>query len=653
MRIVTVTHIENDSLNKKNPDFHFLDENRIEYYLLNCPMLENGAKIRLLIDDNIILEPKPLEPMEPIEYKRYLNQRRFGSWEITNKEELSEDLQKILYLYEETKLIFQDILLFKKLTSLKTANFLLDKLDNDPFWYCNFVSFARIDKYIDKHTFLLRKREMFYCLRESLMDIANCGNTWTAINKLLQTMNNKFAKPDRRTTKEEIKAYLNNYSNYFYFDGKHIAIKSYYDKELSIYNKIKILNQHSQNIYVDNIIDRLCDEQNDAVAKTLSGPDISILTGGPGTGKTTTICEILKLYMDRFPRNKIQLLAPTGRAVKRMCEAIYEELGLNLINTKEDEEFDEYDDESYIDAKTIHKYLGYGSNPKNKKAQRERIKETSFIIIDESSMIDVNLFYELLSYINEEKVKILLVGDENQLPSIGAGNILRDLIDLGIQTSYLKINHRSLQTIDKNAKKILKGKTDLIIDESFTLITEDVSNTLASDLFLSNSVNAILSPYRKDLFKCSTSNINNMIHQRLYGETTRFEVGDIVICNRTNYKIGIFNGEIGTVRAVSIAYIDIDLGDRTVRVEDTDDIDFAYAITIHKSQGSEYPNILIMIDDNETSDFLTKNMLYTALTRAKRHVYLKCSYKMLEKIAKTKTIRRKTFLSMCKKINNK
>lgn len=130
-----------------------------------------------------------------------------------------------------------------------------------------------------------------------------------------------------------------------------------------------------------------------------------------------------------------------------------------------------------------------------------------------------------------------------------------------------------------------------------------MSNTLASDLFLSNSVDAILSPYRKDLFKCSTSNINNMIHQRLYGETTRFEVGDIVICNRTNYKIGIFNGEIGTIRAVSIAYIDIDLGDRTVRVEDTDDIDFAYAITIHKSQGSEYPNILIMIDDNDTSDF--------------------------------------------------
>lgn len=192
---------------------------------------------------------------------------------------------------------------------------------------------------------------MFYCLRESLMDIANCGNTWTTINKLLKTMNDKFARPNRRTTKEEIKAYLNNYSNYFYFDGKHIAIKSYYDKELSIYNKIKILNQHSKNIYIDNIIDRLCEEQNDAVTKTLSGPDISILTGGPGTGKTTTICEILKLYMDRFPRNKIQLLAPTGRAVKRMCEAIYEELGLNLINTKQDEEFDEYNDESYINAK--------------------------------------------------------------------------------------------------------------------------------------------------------------------------------------------------------------------------------------------------------------------------------------------------------------
>ena len=149
---------------------------------------------------------------------------------------------------------------------------------------------------------------MFYCLRESLMDIANCGNTWTTINKLLQTMNNKFAKPNKRTTKEEIKAYLNNYSNYFYFDGKHISIKSYYDKELSIYNKIKILNQHSKNIYVDNIIDRLCDEQNDAVAKTLSGPDISILTGGPGTGKTT----LAKVIANTTSADFVQMNATTS-----------------------------------------------------------------------------------------------------------------------------------------------------------------------------------------------------------------------------------------------------------------------------------------------------------------------------------------------------
>ena len=655
-KIVVVKYIENDSLNKSNPDFHFLDENRIEYVLLNCPYLETNTQIDILsLNEDIILSPKPTEIIDKIEYRKYLREHTFRKWEIINKNDLSDGLQNDLLFYEKSKDILQDILLFKKLIFIKNSKFLLDKLNNDPFWYCNYVPFSRIDKIITDNSFKTRKAEMFHCIRESLMDNASSGNTWLTLNKLLKIMNNKFYSSSRRTTKKEIIAYLNNYSNYFYFDGKHIALKSYFDKEISIYNHIKLLANKSKNISINVVNDKLCDEQKIAVKNILSGSNLSILTGGPGTGKTTTICEIIKEYMNKFPRNKIQLLAPTGRAVKRMCEAINEELEFDLMITKQKkDEFDEYDDENYIDAQTIHKFLGYGSNPKKKKEQRENIKDISFIIIDESSMIEVTLFYELLSYIDENKIKILLVGDENQLPSIGAGNILRDLIDLGIETSYLKINHRSLKTIDDNATKILNGFTDLVEDETFTWIKEDVSDTLAEDLFLENKVEAILSPYRKDYFASSTSNINTMIHQRLYGENTYFEIGDIVICTKTNYKIGIFNGEIGTVRAVSIAYIDIDFGDREVRVDDTDNIDFAYSITIHKSQGSEYPTVLIMIDDcdYDTSSFLTSNMLYTAITRAKNHAYLKCSEKMLDKIAKAKPIRRKTFLSMCKKINN-
>ncbi len=365
---------------------------------------------------------------------------------------------------------------------------------------------------------------------------------------------------------------------------------------------------------------------------------ILILTGGPGTGKTTTLNAIIKLFENR--NLKLELAAPTGRAAKRMTE----------LTGKE--------------AKTIHRMLEveWGENDKPIFNRNESNPlECDVIIVDEASMIDTLLFDSLLKALRLS-CRIILVGDSDQLPSISAGNVLSDILSSDIFPSIRlrKVFRQASQSmIINNAHAIINGEkaefntpdTDCFFikraDKYTTL--ETIVGLITERLPSAYGVNPltdiqVLCPSRK--MDTGTLNLNNVLqanlnpqsrdkHQMAY-KGIYFREGDKVMQIKNNYDImfkkdngeygsGIFNGDVGYIAEIDIrgGILKVRFDDKTVTYfsEDLSQLELAYAVTVHKSQGSEYDYVIIPLCE-VPSRLVYRNLLYTAVTRAKKMLIL-------------------------------
>lgn len=422
--------------------------------------------------------------------------------------------------------------------------------------------------------------------------------------------------------------------------------EGYLSKEESlIYDKIHRIEDES-GIVLD-------DMQRQAVLKAIQR-GVMILTGGPGTGKTTTIHAMLK-YFER-EQMQIELAAPTGRAAKRMSEACG------------------------MEARTIHRLLEVsGATADGKTAGFLRDMnyplEADVVIVDEMSMVDVFLFQALLSAI-PQGARLILVGDVDQLPSVGPGCILKDLIESECYSTVMlnKIFRQAAESdIVMNAHRIHDGKMPEIKNKEskdFYFLKREDPNVMYKHMVelvtdrLPRYVGAspldiqVLTPMKKGAM--GVESLNSILQQYinppekgkreyLAGDVL-FREGDKVMQTKNNYQleweitgkfqlpiangVGVFNGDIGVIREIneyaSLMKVEFDEG-RTVnyRFEELDELELAYAVTIHKSQGSEYPAVVIPLWG--VPGLLTyRNLLYTAVTRAKKCVTILGSDTIME-----------------------
>lgn len=385
------------------------------------------------------------------------------------------------------------------------------------------------------------------------------------------------------------------------------------------------------------------DVQVEAIKKAITSK-FMVLTGGPGTGKTTTTMAIIKVF-EKLKAN-VMLAAPTGRAAKRMSEAT----GRN--------------------AQTVHRLLKY-SPLEGYKNNEENPLDCDVLIIDETSMIDIILMYNLLKAVSNDTV-VILVGDVDQLPSVGPGNALKDIIDSGAVT-VVKLNRIFRQAMGSaiimNAHKInhgefpvLKGGKNsdffFIEEEDPEKIVELVRQLCKERLpkyYGVDPVNQIqvLCPMLKGAV--GAHNLNAVLQEALnpsdisvkYGGIF-YKVNDKVMQIKNNYDKNVFNGDIGRItnidREEKVVYIKFDENEVEYDVTELDEVALAYAITVHKSQGSEY-SIVIAPFTMRHYMMLQRNLLYTCVTRAKKVIVLVGSKKALGYCIKnSKSIDRNTML---------
>lgn len=377
------------------------------------------------------------------------------------------------------------------------------------------------------------------------------------------------------------------------------------------------------------------DVQQAAIQKALDSK-VMVLTGGPGTGKTTTTQGIIEAFKARHM--SILLAAPTGRAAKRMTEA------------------------TGMEAKTIHRLLEY--NPMDGyKRNDENPLDGDALIVDECSMIDILLFYNLMKAI-PSNMRLILVGDIDQLPSVGAGNVLRDIID-SQQIPVVRLTRifRQAQSsrIVMNAHAINAGQfpnikngldTDFFFinqedaDEIVKLIIGLVRDRLPKTYGYPSKEVQVLTPMQRGTVGAGNLNIElqnalNPTGLSLARGGYTFRQGDKVMQIRNNYDKNVFNGDIGYITAVDTTErtLSITFDNRVVEYDITelDEIVLAYAVTIHKSQGSEFP-VVVMPVTMKHFVMLQRNLIYTGITRAKKICVLVGTTKALTYAIRNNTV---------------
>ena len=388
------------------------------------------------------------------------------------------------------------------------------------------------------------------------------------------------------------------------------------------------------------------DEMQEKAVKEAAGHGLLVLTGGPGTGKTTTINAIIRFFESEGA--ELRLAAPTGRAAKRMTEA------------------------PGYEAQTIHRMLELTGMPEDDREGQpvhfernaENPLEADVIIIDEMSMVDIHLMHSLLMAVTAG-TRLILVGDENQLPSVGPGNVLRDIIRSGqFPVVELKKIFRQASESDivVNAHKINRGEqveinnksrdffflkrydADIIIRVVIALIQEKLPKYVEAKPFEIQ----VLTPMRKGLL--GVERLNQILQRYLNPPDPSkkekeigqglFREGDKVMQIRNNYQlewevrgrygipvdkgVGVFNGDTGIIRMINefaeLAEVEFEDGRYAqYTFKQLDELELAYAVTIHKSQGSEYPAVIIPILSGPRM-LMNRNLLYTAVTRARKCV---------------------------------
>ena len=439
--------------------------------------------------------------------------------------------------------------------------------------------------------------------------------------------------------------------------SRHVYASQYYYTELNTARMLHDLNLRGAEpeTEIRKKLEKICEEERiepdelqiRAVVEAVNS-GLLIITGGPGTGKTTTINTIIRYFEQE--EMEILLAAPTGRAAKRMTEA------------------------TGYEARTIHRLLELTGVPSDDKdtsgmhfeRNEENPLDADAIIIDEMSMVDIYLMHALLRAVNPG-TRLILVGDTNQLPSVGPGNVLRDLIASGafdvVQLTRIfrqaaesdiivnahKINDGERIPLGKRSKDFLfirREQPDAIISAMLTLVREKLPNYVHADMFDIQ----IMTPMRKGAL--GVERLNTILQSFLNPKDpskpekevggTIYRVGDKVMQIKNNYQIewetrnrygipvdsgaGVFNGDIGIIREINTfaeeLTVEFDEGKMVdYSFKQLEELELAYAITIHKSQGSEYPAVVIPVYSGPRM-LMTRNLIYTAVTRARACVCL-------------------------------
>lgn len=439
--------------------------------------------------------------------------------------------------------------------------------------------------------------------------------------------------------------------------SRHVYASQYYYTELNTARMLHDLNLRGAEpeTEIRKKLEKICEEERiepdelqiRAVVEAVNS-GLLIITGGPGTGKTTTINTIIRYFEQE--EMEILLAAPTGRAAKRMTEA------------------------TGYEARTIHRLLELTGVPSDDKdtsgmhfeRNEENPLDADAIIIDEMSMVDIYLMHALLRAVNPG-TRLILVGDTNQLPSVGPGNVLRDLIASGafdvVQLTRIfrqaaesdiivnahRINDGERIPLGKRSKDFLfirREQPDAIISAMLTLVREKLPNYVHADMFDIQ----IMTPMRKGAL--GVERLNTILQSFLNPKDpskpekevggTIYRVGDKVMQIKNNYQIewetrnrygipvdsgaGVFNGDIGIIREINTfaeeLTVEFDEGKMVdYSFKQLEELELAYAITIHKSQGSEYPAVVIPVYSGPRM-LMTRNLIYTAVTRARACVCL-------------------------------
>lgn len=540
----------------------------------------------------------------------------------------------------------------------------IDEIESNPYILIDLVKgvdFAKLDKYALENGFEINNYKRIKCgIKYSLVKITYNGHCCTLEANLIKYVKELLKVEDDDiehclidlNVKEEIVIEKREDENWVYS-------KEIYDAEANIASKLILLDS-AQNIKriagfntelgkiekAGNI--NLSAKQKEAI-QAINSNNVVIITGGPGTGKTTIIKNVIDIYKSHG--KKVVLCAPTGRAAKRMTEMTGEE------------------------AKTLHRLLEIGKIEKDNEFTIMNYEvapiDADVIIVDEASMVDIYLMNYLLNGIYQG-TKLILVGDTDQLPSVGPGSVLKDIINSErIKTIFLdEIFRQAAQSkiivnshrvndgeyfLDKEEQEGLKDdffyikekSQDIMLDQIISLCKGRLKNFGDYDFFENIQ---ILSPTKKGLL--GTKELNKRLQEELnpssdekkekkVGEVI-FREGDRVMQVKNNYDIywekgntlsltyengtGIFNGELGKIVKIDFLNKQIkilfdDEKEAWYAFSDMDQIEHAYAITVHKAQGSEF-DVVIMVVTQSSAMLLTRNLLYTGLTRAKKLLIL-------------------------------
>lgn len=572
----------------------------------------------------------------------------------------SSYMDKVFSFLMQNEVPFNDIITIYK----KYRNAAIDKITENPYCICSIgIDFRVADKIAHniglKENDVRRIKQAIYMFLKE--ENENNGDLFTYEDYLMEnlydfTVRHGFYDYGTPFTRDEIINALNSFEYNEVIREKHLSNDRYclyrknlYNLEIDIVQRLKnIISEFKAPFCTKKQIDefikyyestykfKLAEKQKEAIHMALTKP-ISILTGGPGTGKTQTINAIIKCIKYINSEATIALCAPTGKASQRITEV------------------------TGMPAMTIHRKLKY--MPYEDNVELEPIT-SDFVIIDESSMIDADLFCKLI-YNIDEKTRILFVGDHEQLPSVGEGLILRDMINSGKipvtklteifrqakDSQIITNSHKIIQGIDTETGLTIDNKkgdfcfikrstmssiSDKIIEVMERLLTSKVkkyklneiqvltptNNGVLGTYALNRRIQERFNPYKEDeiQFQCTVNKI--------------FRKGDRVIQTENDYEMDVYNGTIGYVvdiieenipddegNPVYTMLVDFDGETKTYTKENSDKLMLAYSLSIHKSQGSEYPVVIIPIH-NSFDILLNRNMLYTGITRAKETVIL-------------------------------
>lgn len=507
------------------------------------------------------------------------------------------------------------------------------------------IAFLRADEIAKKMGFKLNNEKRLIALINYVLKtvIYQTGNSYVTRNDLFEkTINfaNQVEDVINREVFDKLLKELVETKKIIIDENDFIYDRSIYFDEISLARNIcNILKQDNNDYTFDKVAPAIeevmknnnitySDKQQEAIEKALKEP-IVIVTGGPGTGKSTVVKGIVEAYSSLFPKkdlikNEIYLVAPTGRAAKRLKEVT-----------------------DHNNASTIHKLLGYQGNGRFTAIDEGPIK-AKMIIIDEFSMVDINLAAVLFKCILPT-TKVVIVGDVDQLPAVGCGDVLRDLIESKeITTIRLDKIHRqaSDSTIISLAHEVNEGNLPYSViekqhDRNFIPLVDEgiadgivkvVKQGIDSGMDLVKDIQVLIPMYRGVVgidainFKLQDA-FNNTTDQIVYNGK-RFRNKDKVIQLVNRHEKQVMNGDIGYIRCINrdgeeFKSLDVqfDFGSVHYEKDELDDLSLAYAISIHKSQGSEFGLVVVPFSFKYYM-MLKRKLIYTAITRAKKYLIM-------------------------------